>query len=84
MDHKPLEIIIWKPILSTAAFATYAAALQPYSLEVVFRLGEQQVLADTLTRASVRSTMISAPEEELVFQLLMLRNMDSFQPVTKE
>ena len=69
-DHKPLEIIIWKPILSLPQrLQSMLLLLQLYSLEVEFRPGEQQVLVDTFFRAPVGQTVICAPEEEVVFHL---------------
>ena len=83
-DHKPLEIIVRKPILSAPRrLQRMLLLLQRYSLEVVFRPGEQQVLADTLSRAPAGTTAISAPEEEIVFQLQIIKEHE-FLPISDQ
>eukprot|EP00731_Ephydatia_muelleri_P000916 Em0001g916a len=83
-DHKPLEIIVRKPILSAPRrLQRMLLLLQRYSLEVVFRPGEQQVLADTLSRAPAGTTAISAPEEEMVFQLQIIKEHE-FLPISDQ
>ncbi|KAL5479357.1 hypothetical protein EMCRGX_G022870 [Ephydatia muelleri] len=83
-DHKPLEIIVQKPILSAPRrLQRMLLLLQRYSLEVVFRPGEQQVLADTLSRAPAGTTAISAPEEEIVFQLQIIKEHE-FLPISDQ
>ena len=50
-DHKPLESIAMKSLLSAPPrLQRMLLALQRYDLEVVYRPGDQQVLADTLSR----------------------------------
>ena len=80
MDHKPLEIIVRKPILSAPQCLQ---RMQWYSLEVAFRPGEQQVLADTLSRAPAGPIVISALEEEVVFQLQILKEHE-FLPISDQ
>ena len=83
-DHKPLEIIVQKPILSAPRrLQRMLLLLQRYSLEVVFRPGEQQVLADTLSRAPAGPTVMSAFEEEVVFQLQMIKEHE-FLPISDQ
>ena len=83
-DHKPLEIIVRKPILSAPRrLQRMLLLLQQYSLEVVFRPGEQQVLADSLSRAPAGPTVISALEEEVVFQLQMIKEHE-FLPISDQ
>ena len=47
-DHKPLEMIMLKPLQST--YTDVAAKLQKYSVKVKYKKGEHY-LADTLSRA---------------------------------
>ena len=77
-DHKPLEIIVRK-----ANSLSMLLLLQRYSLEVMFRPGEQQVLADTLSRSPAGPTVISASEEEVVFQLQIIKEHE-FLPISDQ
>ena len=69
-DHKPLEIIIKKSILAAPRrLQRMLLQLQRYSLDVVYRPGEQQVVADTLSRAPLSQTATEWTPDEVVFQL---------------
>ena len=69
-DHKPLEIIIKKSILAAPRrLQRMLLQLQRYSLDVVYRPGEQQVVADTLSRAPLSQTATEWKLDEVVFQL---------------
>ena len=69
-DHKPLEIIIKKSILAAPKrLQRMLLQLQRYSLDVVYRPGEQQVVADTLSRAPLSQTATEWTPDEVVFQL---------------
>ena len=59
-DHKPLEIILRKPIAVTP--------LRLHDLKVGYLLGKKQVLADTLRRASLKE--IQADEDEMQVNVL--------------
>ena len=69
-DHKPLEVIAKKSLLSAPRrLQRMLLQLQRYDLEVIYRPGEQQLIADTLSRLPAER----AESEELanleVFQL---------------
>ena len=50
-DHKPLEIIAKKSLLSAPRrLQQMLLQLQRYDLEIIYRPGEQQLIADTLSR----------------------------------
>ena len=63
-DHKPLETILRKPI-ATAPLRLQAMMLNisDYDLKVGYLPGKKQVLADTLSRASLNE--LHADEEEI-------------------
>ena len=53
-DHKPLEVIAKKSILSAPRrLQRMLLQLQRYNLKIVYLPGEQQVVADVLSRAPV-------------------------------
>ena len=53
-DHKPLEVIAKKSILSAPRrLQRMLLQLQRYNLEILYLPGEQQVVADALSRAPV-------------------------------
>ena len=62
-DHKPLEVIPKKSILAAPiSLQRMLLALQRYDIEVVYRPGEQQVIADVLSR--LPTTELPAVEDE--------------------
>ena len=55
-DHRPLEVITKKSILAAPRRLQWMLlALQRHDLEVVYRPGEQQVIADVLSRLPMKS-----------------------------
>ena len=55
-DHRPLEVITKKSILAAPRrLQRMLLALQRHDLEVVYRPGEQQVIADVLSRLPTKS-----------------------------
>lgn len=51
-DHKPLESIVWKPLLSAPKrLQRMMLRIQKYDLTVVYVPGKDMLLADTLSRA---------------------------------
>ena len=53
-DHKPLHAIFLKPLLSAPMrLQTMMMRLQPYDLEVKYKLGKDIPLGDTLSRANL-------------------------------
>lgn len=51
-DHKPLETIVRKPLLSTPKWLQrMMLRIQKYDLDVVYVPGKDMLLADTLSRA---------------------------------
>ena len=51
-DHKPLQTIFTKPILSAPpSLQTYLLRLQLYDLQVVYKKGTELLLGDTLSHA---------------------------------
>ena len=76
-DHKPLETILRKPI-ATAPLRLQAMMLKvsDYDLKVGYLPGKKQVLADTLSRASLNE--LHADEEEI--QVNMLERISISEP----
>ena len=76
-DHKPLEIILRKP-LATAPLRLQAMMLKVsgYDLKVEYLPGKKQVLADTLSRASLNEV----PPEEVEIQVNMLERISVSEP----
>ena len=68
-DHKPLETILHKPI-ATAPLRLQAMMLKvsDYDLKVGYLPGKKQVLADTLSRASLNELQVD--EEEIQVNVL--------------
>ena len=68
-DHKPLETILRKPLLSAPLrLQTMMLKVKGYDLKVEYLPGKQQVMADTLSRASLNDI----PPERKEFQVNML------------
>ena len=76
-DHKPLEMILRKP-LTTAPLRLQAMMLRVsgYDLSVEYLPGKKQVLADTLSRASLNEV----PPEEEEIQVNMLERISVSEP----
>ena len=73
-DHKPLEVITKKSILAAPiSLQRMLLALQRYDIEVVYRPGEQQVIADVLSR--LPTTKLPVKDENLA--LLEWRNIST-------
>ena len=69
-DHKPLEIIAKKSLLSAPRrLQRMLLQLQRYDLEVVYRPGEQQLIADTLSRLPAGRAEAEKLENYEVFQI---------------
>ena len=70
-DHKPLEVIAKKSILS-APRRLQRMLLQPqrYNLDIVYLPGEQQVVADVLSRAPVEQPREEQLGKAEVFQIV--------------
>ena len=59
-DHKPLEVILKKPLLAAPKrLQRMMMQLQKYNLRVVYKRGSEMYIADTLSRA-----YLSAPNQE--------------------
>ena len=66
-DHKPLEIILQKPLLAAPKrLQRMMMRLQNYNLTVVYKRGQEMYLADTLSRAYISSPDY-ATQNELEF-----------------
>ena len=76
-DHKPIETILHKPIV-TAPLRLQAMMLKvsDYDLKVGYLPGKKQVLADTLSRASLNE--LHADEDEI--QVNMLERISISEP----
>ena len=75
-DHKPLEAICRKPLMSAPLrLQTMLFKLKGYDLKVEYIPGRTQVLADTLSRASLNET----PKEEDELQVSMVERMSVSQ-----
>ncbi|CAB4030793.1 Retrovirus-related Pol poly from transposon [Paramuricea clavata] len=58
-DHKPLETMFRKPLLSAPLrLQTMMLKVKGYDLKVEYLPGKKQVIADTLSRASLKSTCL--------------------------
>ena len=56
-DHKPLEVIFKKPLLSAPRrLQRMLLKLQKYNLDIRYKKGKEMYLADTLSRASLSQT----------------------------
>ncbi len=63
-DHKPLEIIIKKPLQNAPKrLQRMLLRLQKYSVELTYKPGKEMYLADTLSRAPLPNT--STPDEDI-------------------
>ena len=70
-DHKPLEVITKKSILAAPRrLQRMLLALQRYDIEVVYRPGEQQVIADVLSRLPTTESP-AVEDEDLTLQGIM-------------
>ena len=76
-DHKPLETILRKPIAVTPLrLQEMMLKVSDYDLKVGYLLGKKQVLADTLSRASLKE--LQADEDEI--QVNMLERISISEP----
>ena len=70
-DHKPLETIVWKPMSSAPVqLQSVMLKLKGYDLKVEYLPGKKQVMADTLSRASLNEI----PERD-EFQVNMIERI---------
>ena len=75
-DHRALEIITKKSLLSAPKrLQRMLLELQRYDLDVRYRPGEEQCIADTLSRAPLDQSWEELSEEE-VFQLATLESAE--------
>ena len=66
-DHMPLLGIIKKPISQISPrLQRMRSRIDPYDYELVYRPGSELVLADTLSRASLRDNDIEVNDNEYV------------------
>jgi hypothetical protein len=75
-DHKPLETIFRKPLLSAPLrLQTLMLKVKGYDLKVEYLPGKKQVIADTLSRASLNVM----PPERKELQVNMLEKISVAQ-----
>ena len=80
-DHKPLETILRKPLLSAPLrLQTMMLKVKGYDLKVEYLPGKKQVIADTLSRASLNVM----PAERKEFQVNMLERISVTQDKYQE
>ncbi|CAB4033708.1 Hypothetical predicted protein [Paramuricea clavata] len=80
-DHKPLETIFRKPLLSAPLrLQTMMLKVKGYDLKVEYLPGKKQVIADTLSRASLNVM----PPERKEFQVNMLERISVTQDKYQE
>ena len=74
-DHKPLESVFKKPLINnTARLQRLLLNLQTYDLKVIYVPGNALHLADTLSRAYLKSgQLVKSIEEALEGQVLELK-----------
>ena len=79
-DHKPLENIVRKPLLSAPKrLQRMLLRLQKYNIKVIYVPGRDMLLADTLSRAYLPDSDQGATESELETV-----NMISYLPISAE
>ena len=60
-DHKPLEFILRNPLYQAPTrLQTMIMSIQKYPINVVYRLGKQLVIADTLSRSYIKDSTDSS------------------------
>ena len=93
-DHKPLENIFKKPLLSAPKrLQRMLLQLQKYNLTLVYKLGKELFIADTLSRAylpddtaseKMNSDVFAVNKEEYLIKSIEEINMVEFLPITAE
>lgn len=88
-DHKPLEVIFKKSLLSVPArLQRMLMRLQKYSLEVRHKPGKEMHIADALSREFLKEHHEKLLDEELevnfVNQLLVSEKLQVFRKATEE
>lgn len=77
-DHKPLEMIFTKPLLSVPLrLQRMMISLQRYDLNVKYRKGTEMILPDTLSRAPLKTTSFNSDNIAKVSMLSYLSVTDS-------
>ncbi|KAL5489015.1 hypothetical protein EMCRGX_G018055 [Ephydatia muelleri] len=73
-DHKPLEVITKKSLLSAPRrLQRMLLALQRYDLDVIYKPGEQQVIADTLSRLPAEQPQAEELSPQEIFQIASMQ-----------
>ena len=73
-DHKPLEVITKKSLLSAPRrLQRMLLALQTYDLDVIHKSGEQQVIADTLSRLPAEQPQAEELSPQEIFQIASMQ-----------
>ena len=84
-DHKPLEVILQKPLLAAPKrLQRMMMRLQNYNLKVVYKRGSDMYIADTLSRAYVTSPCQVAREEEEFIRAVEKVDMTKHLPISPE
>ena len=93
-DHKPLENIFKKPLLSAPKrLQRMLLQLQKYNLTLVYKPGKELFIADTLSRAylpddtaseKMNSDVFAVKQEEYLIKSIEEINMVEFLPITAE
>lgn len=84
-DHKPLESITRKSLLSAPRrLQRMLLSLQRYDLEVVYRPGDQQVIADTLSRLPVEGQNSEKQSQQEVLEIAALEEEANELKLIKE
>ena len=67
-DHKPLEVILKKPLLAAPKrLQRMMMQLQKYNLRVVYKQGSEMYIVDTLSRAYLSApNQVSEEEQEFI------------------
>ena len=72
-DHKPLESIIKKPLARVPArLQRMLLRLQRYDFQSSYKSGNKMLLADALSRASMKDADLEVSDEELAAQIHMV------------
>ncbi len=79
-DHKPLEAITKKPLVTAPKrLQRMLLRLQNYDIEVTYKRGKEMYIADTLSRAYIQGDEESAGDETI-----HCINMADYLPISKE
>ena len=76
-DHKPLESLATKPIHAVPErLQRMMLRLQKYDLNIKFKKGSMMYLADTLSRAYLKSSSLPSPKTDFFHEVADIRMVE--------